>query len=559
MNKIFTIFLSLTLALGFTSCEDFLDSENLTKKDTSNYPQTPSDADQLLTGVYSIFGRMEPLCHTFFISELMSDNCFGGGDASDLSTKAIDQFKKSGEDMFRNGWRARYFGVYRSNFLLSVLDQIDWESEEQRLYIEGQTRFFRAYYFYDLSLMFGEVPMMTTPEPVNIPRTPANETYAQIAEDLMKAIEYIPAVKATEAKPSERGRITRWAAEALMARVFLFYTGYYNTDSLPLPNGGSISKAQVQEWISDCVHNSGHDLLDDFRNLWPYSYVQDYAYTSENGLKWAGDGNIEEVLAIQYSTLGTWDVTPQKCNQICLYYGVRGQANYTYTFPFGQGWGFGTVNPVLWNDWDDADIRKKGSIIDTQDRSELRLYTKGGGNQMDETYYINKKHCPINVYTDATHSQVVNYSVPLYGMTETNFQLTNTQDCILIRFADVLLMAAELGVSDAQECFDRVRRRVNLPSIPATLENIKNERRFELAFEGLRYYDLLRWHDENVLTENQTDVQIYDRKVPRKKNITFRPETRGFLPIPLTEIQLSEGVLTQNPGWEGSDNYLEAQ
>lgn len=558
MNKIKSIILLLAVALTATSCEDFLDSENLTKKDTSNYPQTAADADQLLTGVYSVMGRIEPLCSTYFISELMSDNCFGGGDQADLSTKAIDQFKKSGEDMFRNGWRARYFGVYRSNFLMSVLDDIEWESEAQRQYIEGQTRFLRAYFFYDLSLMFGEIPMMTTPDPVNIPRTPANETYAQIAEDLQKAIEYIPAVKMTEANPADRGRITRWAAEALMARVFLFYTGFYNKESLPLPDGGEITKKQVQDWLSDCIHNSGHQLLDDFRNLWPYSYVQDYNYTAENGLNWAGDGNLEEVLAVQYSTLGTWDVTPQKCNQYCLYYGVRGQSNYTYTFPFGQGWGFGTVNPVLWNEWDDNDLRKKGSIIDTQDRNEMRLYMKGGGNQMDETYYINKKHCPINVYTDATKTNVVGYSVPLYGMTETNFQLTNTQDCILIRFADVLLMAAELGVSDAQECFDKVRRRAGLPSLPATLENIKNERRFELAFEGVRYYDLLRWHDERLITQNQTDVQVYDRKVPRKKSITFREETRGFLPIPLTEIQLSEGVLTQNPGWEGSDNYLES-
>lgn len=557
MNKIFAILLSIAATFSLTSCEDFLDSENLTKKDTSNYPQTPEDAEQLLTGVYSILGRIEPLCSTYFISEIMSDNCFGGGDQADLSTKAIDQFKKSSEDMFRNGWRARYFGVYRSNFLMSVLDDIEWDSQEQRDYIEGQNRFLRAYFFFDLSLMFGEIPMMTTPEPVNIPRTPAAETYAQIAADLKAAIELIPAVKASEANRADLGRITRWAAEALMARVFLFYTGYYKTDTLPLPDGGAVTVAEVRDWISDCIHNSGHELLDDFRNLWPYSYVQDYSYTSQNGLNWAGDGNLEEVFAVKYSTLGTWDVTPQKCNQYCLYYGVRGQSNYVYTFPFGQGWGFGTVNPVLWNDWDDADIRKKGSIIDTQDKTEMRLYTKGGGNQTDETYYINKKHCPINVYADNAKTKVVGYSVPLYNMTETNFQLTNTQDCILIRFADVLLMAAELGTADAQECFDRVRRRVNMPTLPLTLENIKNERRFELAFEGVRYYDLLRWHDENLISENQTDVQVYDRKVPRKKTIVYRPETRGFLPIPLTEIELSEGVLTQNPGWEGSGNYLE--
>lgn len=558
MNKIFSIIIIALLSVSFVSCEDFLDSENLTKKDTSNYPATPDDADQLLTGVYSILGRIEPLCSTFFISELMSDNCFGGGDQADLSTKAIDQFKKSGEDMFRNGWRARYFGVYRSNFLMSVLDNIDWDSQAQREYIEGQCRFLRAYFFYDLSLMFGEIPMMTTPDAVNIPRTPASETYAQIALDLKKAIELIPGVKATEADKADLGRITKWAAEALMARVFLFYTGYYDSPVLPCADGSEITKNQVIEWLDDCIRNSGHDLLSDFRNLWPYTYVQDYNYTAENGLQWAGDGNIEEVFAVKYSTLGTWDITPQKCNQYCLYYGVRGQSNYVYTFPFGQGWGFGTVNPVLWNDWDDNDVRKKGSIINTQDPKEMRLYVKGGGNQMDETYYINKKHCPVNVYTDASKTQVVGYSVQLYGMKETNFQLTNTQDCILIRFADVLLMAAELGGPNAQEYFNRVRNRVNLPSLPATLENIKNERRFELAFEGLRYYDLLRWHDEHLIDENQTDVMVFNRKVPQKKTIHYRPETRGFLPIPLTEIQLSEGVLTQNPGWEGSANYLEA-
>lgn len=415
----------------------------------------------------------------------------------------------------------------------------------------------RAFFYFDLSRMFGEVPLVTAPEPVNIPKTPADQTYAFIASDLLAAIEKIPAENVAAMDRANNGRMTRWAAEALLARVWLFYTGYYGKNSLPTLDGGEVTRQQAQAFIADCIENSGHDLLSDFRNLWPYSHVQDYTYTAENSLQWGGDGNIEEVMAIKYSTLGTWDVIQQKCNQVCLYYGVRGQSNYTYTFPFGQGWGFGPVNPKLWEDWDDADIRKKGSVIDCNDRSEMRLYLKGGGNASEETYYINKKHCPVNVYTDDTHQSVVNYSVPLYGMSETNFQLNNTQDIILIRFADVLLMGAELECPQAQAYFDRVRSRVNLPSKAATLDNIKEERRFELAFEGERYYDLLRWHDERLITENQTDIQIYDRKVPRKKSVTFRPETGGFLPIPLTEIQLSEGVLTQNPGWDGSEHYLE--
>ena len=289
----------------------------------------------------------------------------------------------------------------------------------------------------------------------------------------------------------------------------------------------------------------------------PYSYVDDYSYTADNDLEWAGDGNIEEVFMIKYSTLATWDLPYQKSNQYSLYYGLRGQSNYAYCFPWGQGWGMGTVNPKLWEDWDDNDIRKKASIIDSQDRTEMRLYQKGGGNLTDETYYFVKKYTPVNVYTDATKTKVENYSIKLYGMTETNIQLTNTQDCMLIRFSDVLLMAAELGAPNAQAYLDRVRSRAGLPSVPANLENIKKERRFELAFEGVRYYDLLRWHDENVITENQTNIQVYDRRRPVTKNITFRSETGGFLPIPQTEIDLSQGVLTQNPGWEGSANYLE--
>lgn len=554
-KKILSVILSSAMMLS--GCEDFLDTENLTKKDTGNYPQTESDATQLLTGVYAIIGRYEPLQSSFLASELMSDNCFGGGDQNDLLCKAIDQFKKSSEDMFRQGWRASYIGVYRSNFLLSVLDNINWEDLSVKDRIEGETRFLRAHFYFELSRMFGEVPLVTEPKAVNVPKSPAADTYALIASDLKTAIEKLPAVKISETDAADHGRITKWAAEAMMARVFLFYTGYYNKESLPLPDGGEVTKEQVATWIDDCIANSGHDLVDDFRNLWPYSYVEDYNYTADNNLKWEGDGNKETVFAIRYSTLANWDLPYQKSNQVCLYYGVRGQSNYVYTFPFGQGWGMGTVNSKLWEDWDDNDIRKKASVINSQDKKEMRLYTKGGGNLTDETYYFVKKYTPVNVYADATKSTVVNYSVKLYGMTETNIQLNNTQDCVLIRFADVLLMAAELGVPNAQTYFDRVRSRVNLPSIPATLENIKNERRFELAFEGVRYYDLLRWHDEELIDDNQKDIRVYDRKVPKKKTVNFRKETGGFLPIPQSEIELSKGVLAQNPGWEGSGHYLD--
>ena len=557
MKKIIYFIVGMLL---LTSCEDFLDSSNKTKKDSSNFPQTEADVSQLLTGIYAILGRPEPLGSLFFVSELMSDDRLGGGGPDDKSCKAIDQFKKSSEDMFNNPWRAMYFGVYRSNYLLANLDNVVWNSEESKNKILGETHFLRAYFYFDLARMFGEVPMVLEPEPVNIPKTPANQLYAQIASDLKNAIEMLPSVKFQDIdRAKDLGRVTKWAAEALMARVFLFYTGYYRTEALPLADGGQVTKAEVTDWIVDCVENSGHDLLPDFRNLWAYSYVQDYKYTADNNLSWAGDGSVETVFSIKYSALSNdWNSPQQKSNQICLYSGFREQ-NFTKTFPFGQGWGMGTVNPKIYNDWDPNDVRRDASVLDVRNTDEVANFDFGGGNQQDNTCYFQKKYIPINVWTDETKSKVYNFSHELYGMEGTDYQRDNIQDLILIRFSDVLLMAAELGAPNAQQYLDRVRSRAGLGSVPATLENIKAERRFELAFEGIRYYDLLRWHDEDQITANQTGIVTYNRRGmanAETTNIAFRPETGGFLPIPQTQIDLSGGVLTQNAGWEGSDNYL---
>lgn len=550
----------LFIASLLVSCEDFLDTTTKIKRDTSNYPRTAKDANELLTGAYSILGRPEPLGTSFMTSELMSDDRFGGGGPDDKSCKAIDQFKKSSDDMFDNCWKAYYFGVYRANFLISNFDVINWKDISSRNSIEGEVRFLRAYFYFDLVRMFGEVPLVKTPEPVNIPKAPAAEIYALIASDLKSAIEKLPAVTYQNInKKVDLGRATKWAAEALMARVFLFYTGYYGVETLPLEGGGVITKDQVIAWATDCIENSGHGLINDFRNIWAYSYVQDYKYTADNGLSWVGDGSKETVFSIKYSSLANdWASPQQKSNQFCLYFGLRGQPlGNKNTFPFGVGWGMGTVNPKIWQEWDDNDIRKKGSILYAADNTEIKSYMKGGDNLLDETMYWNKKYIPINTWKDSTKTSVVNFSHKLYNMTGTDYMRDNIEDLIIIRFSDVLLMAAELGAPNAQNYLDQVRTRVGLASVPVTLDNIKKERRFELAFEGVRYYDLLRWKDQSVITTNQTDIPIFNRKLATKKNIVFRPETGGFLPVPQTQINLSNGVLKQNPGWEGSDNNLQ--
>ena len=134
-------------------------------------------------------------------------------------------------------------------------------------------------------------------------------------------------------------------------------------------------------------------------------------------------------------------------------------------------------------------------------------------------------------------------------------QLDNMQDIVLIRFADVLLMHSELtGTADGMNL---VRSRVGLPAVGYSLDALKAERRFELAFEGSRYYDLLRWAGKSNLSqvetilESENGLATINNGVPgTKQGIDFRTETGGFLQIPNREIQLSEGILVQNPGWE---------
>ena len=112
-------------------------------------------------------------------------------------------------------------------------------------------------------------------------------------------------------------------------------------------------------------------------------------------------------------------------------------------------------------------------------------------------------------------------------------------------------MAAELGSGNAQAYLDRVRFRVSLPSVAPTLDNIYNERRLELALEGIRYFDVLRRgmaYASQELTmidergpEFVGDQQIFD--------VTFNPAMKGFLPIPQQEVDLSGQVFNQNEGY----------
>jgi hypothetical protein len=568
MKKIFLCLATLLLVVGCS--ESFLDTQDLTKKNSDNYPGTPKEANEALTGVYNIVPSMGGINNILLISNIMSDDCFGGGGQNDRDPQAMEYFRIKIPNEYSVPWAQNYKGVFRANSLLSSIKKVTWKTGADRQQVFGETSFLRAYFYFDLARMFGLVPLVTTPEPANNPKATAEELYGQIALDLKNAIDSLPATPLTLSwRAANMGRVSKYAAEGYMARVFLFYTGYYQQTSLPLAGGGEVTKDEVIGWIDDVVDHSGCSLIPEFRNMWPYSIDEatNYGYVSKYHLQWVTDaGNTESIFEIPYCglTMADWGSKNYYNNTVNLFCGHRDSEAKR---PFGHGWGFGPINPNFVHSWPDRDtVRKTGSIWDQDAEKDFTdTYVFGADMQWQESKYSEKKYIPINI---TTANGIVNYAVKLYGSIN-DIQLDNTQNIVLLRLADVLLMGAELGSSRAQTYMDQVRSRSNLPSVPVTLDNIKNERRWELAFEGLRYYDLLRWYGAEagvIIKQNETGATIYNMTAQTSidasdngvfANIDQRVrDTGGFLMIPDDQIKLSNGILVQNAGWLNSADIM---
>jgi hypothetical protein len=207
--------------------------------------------------------------------------------------------------------------------------------------------------------------------------------------------------------------------------------------------------------------------------------------------------------------------------------------------PYGKGWGANTVSPKLYNAFDSKDTRKTASIIAIAEE-KLNFINS---DQREYTGYTIKKYTPMS---NPDGKDVAEFNGAA------NFMIGQYQDYVVVRYADVLLMAAELGSANAQSYFDQVRLRAGLTSKAVSAANIMDERRFEFAFEGIRYWDLLRQGIQtaaNTIAESTTVLNggVATSKQIKKENII---KTRGFQMIPQTQVSLSDGVLIQNEGWK---------
>lgn len=576
--------------LMLSSCEDFLSFDPLTQKTDEIFPQTAEDAKQMITGIYTTMSNEQQLCDMsyHFVMEVASDEKLGGGGNNDYKAQAYEGFMYSEPNMLSHNWETTYEGIHRANFAIEKLPGMnpDILPNSRNEQYQAEALFLRAFFYYRLVTLYGSVPLKITSEPVNMGGAPVDDIYAQIASDLKQAIELFPDVEYTSV---EDGRANRWAAQAMMARVWLFYTGFYQKNDLPLAGGGTVSKQDVVDGLKECVEKSGHYLVDDFHELWPYTnsvtigdydYIQNYMAETGKDLTYASDKgarNPETLFALKFSNFADWDIRRGYANMYQLFFALRGLQNNANTWPFAGGWGQGNSIPKQlvdqWLEDEPNDPRLGASVLDIEaelyweetlfnkEKQEyetiIRKYSTGQWDFVWESNYWGKKYNGVTAREDdgeGSYKYYNDYSVLMYS-NQDNQQLSHGDDLIFIRYADVLLMLSEL-TEDAQY-MNEVRDRADLPPVGYTIENLRKERQHELAFEGLRYNDMRRWGADyaKAALESQIGAPVLNRNVaaefegvPPGYRVRY-DETKGFYPIPQIQIDLSDGLLEQVEGY----------
>jgi hypothetical protein len=392
-------------------------------------------------------------------------------------------------------------------------------------------------------------------------------------------------------------------------------------------DASSLSQSDVVDGLKDIVNNGGYMLCEDFRSLWQYSNSLLWQETQDGGgivrvdTVWTedkkierldtvrtghtyafikdmekkncfdqpgmGNGNTEEIFQVQFMNASSWSISGtynaqrMYSNYISVFWGLRNGASAMNgdrekTYPFNQGWGQGTPSCNIWDDWTAAennqsnpytDLRKKASLIDLDNELAGYVYEK---DDCEESGYSVKKYAEVNLDACAANNDTWWSKAEGYtgSSLENKMQGDHFEDFYLMRYPDVLLMLTEL-TGDAKY-MNQVQARAGVPLTGYSLKAVQDERRWEFAFEGIRFNDMRRWTgnnpNENSYAPKALQAQAGKQIVclgdkSNKRTMTHMTcswtkryiDTNGFLPKPQTEITVKNGKLKQNPGWDASN------
>lgn len=492
--KNYKYFISLFLIVSITTgCEKFVEYDP--KEDfqitADTYLTNEDDYQKMVVGTYS---PLQWLWANPVIGDIASDNAVTGGEnATDqIGFQQIDDYQANSTNAnLTEAWKACYEGINRANYLQENKDKLAFVGKDA---LYGQVYFLRAYYYFELVRMFGDVPLfvdkrLSVSDSKKFSRAPKADVYKQIELDLTNAIAVLPNVNV------EKGRVTKYAAQALLGKVLL-YQGKFDASAAMLEN----------------VVNGPFNLVANFGSI----FLQ------------AGENGPESVFEIQYSNVSPfYDWSNPGRGQGNLAVQICGIRNLTGTSPYSSGWSTNLPTKNLADAFAAGDTRKAVTVLD------IEAY-KAANPSFNITYTV----APFK--NTGLYNQKY---MPRVGETSGQVELNYLNNFRTIRYADVLLMAAEANNrattandSKAQTYLNRVRKRAfadDLHNITTTgtalRQAIWDERRLELAMEGDRFFDLVR--------TGQAAAKITG----------FTAGKNELFPIPQHEVDISG--LKQNPGY----------
>lgn len=494
------VLLTILTTFIFSGCEDYLDKPIKGQLTFDSYYSTPEECYEAIIGCYQSLSPEDWWEMDFFwlVGDVCSDDAFKGnsieGDQDEFGLLARWQIDSNNEWLDIK-WRYSYITISRANLILQYVADADIDNNLKKT-ILAEARFLRGLAYFELVKNFGGAVLLERQPLPNdvISRSTEGATWAFIENDFLLAANDLPERKNQSA--NELGRATKGAALAFLAKATL-YQGKF---------------AEAQSYANDVILLNDYDLETQFGNVW--------SVHNPNG--------IESIFEIQHN------YDPVHYTGSALPVLTRSRAD--------GGWGFATPSSNLEN-FMVGDPRLVHTIIKHGD-------------------YVNEEHPNYDTQIDQNESGRINrkYFITLSDRVADDEYIKSQLNHILFRYADLLLIHAEAAYHNAQEgiarnSLNQVRNRVGLEDIDFSgqdlLNAIYNERRIELALEGHRYYDLKRTNRlaqamENFYNYNMnTSTDQYDANNPQGQ--FFDSSKHYIFPIPQSEIDMSNGVIKQNP------------
>jgi len=490
MEKLFKkISVVAVICVLLPGCNKFLDKQPMGVESSATFFKTKDHAVKAVTAVYDATAwRYSQEISEWFLGDICSDDAEKGGEnAADWAElQQLKEFRgNAGNSIGFFRWSELYQGVYRANLVIDNVPEIDMD-EDLRDRLVAEAKFLRGYFYFQLIKTFGGVPLIThplDPDEYCQPRATMEACWEQIEEDLSDAADVLPVKSAYSAL--DMGRATRGAANALLAKAYIFQSKWSEAES----------RANM------VIESEEYDLEP--------NYADNFKVSHENG--------IESVYEIQHVEIPTSDYGDENEGQeTSIYQGSRKATYFT-------GWGFDCPTEDFVNEFESNDPRLKATVIfDNEIIYEGTPVQQKADNSMSPTGMAARKY-------------MLEYQGP-----QTPEKSNAQANWRVIRFADVLLFHAEAAneldhTTEALKSLNRVRARASMPAVTETdqsalREAIYHERRVELGLEGHRFFDLVRQgRAAEVLADNG-----------------FLEGKHEYFPIPQLEMDVCD-KLVQNP------------